>query len=89
MRPHVNIKGARSISRPALVPLEAADSDLEGVHPTAVVLQLLVSVLRLVESVRLIFEADAEPTELRVHSDEICGENRLNHEIEPVCKVIH
>ena len=49
--PHVSIKGPRGVGGAPGVPFEAANTDLESVHAHAVVLQLLVTILRLVESV--------------------------------------
>lgn len=69
--PHVHVEGSRSVSLPSLVPLEAAYTDLEGVHAIAIVPQLLVAIFCLVKAVGLVLESDGKATKLCVHADEI------------------
>ena len=55
VRKDVKVKRARDVAGLFLVPLERADTNLEGVHSCAVVLEFLVAIFYLVKAVRHIF----------------------------------
>ena len=56
--PHVRVKWAGGVSGALGVPFEAAHSNLESVHATAIVLQLLIAIFRLIKSMCLVIIAD-------------------------------
>ena len=58
VRPNIGIEGTRSVSCPSGIPLEATHANLESVHASTVVPQLLVAILCLVKSIGFVFEAD-------------------------------
>ena len=89
VRPHVDVEGARAVGGAARVPLESAHADLEGIHATAIVLQLLVAIFSLIKAVCFVLKPDGEATELGVDGDEVCSKHRLNHELESLGEVVH
>ena len=56
--PHVRVKWAGGVGGALGVPFEAAHSNLESVHATAIVLQLLIAIFRLIKSMCLVIIAD-------------------------------
>ena len=82
-----HVEWPRNIARALLVKFEAANADLKSIHALAIVAQLLVAVLDLVECVNLIFETDRESGELGVERDKICSFDRANHEFESLTEV--
>ena len=89
MRPHVDVERARAVGGAAGIPFKSAHADLEGIHATAVVLQLLVAIFSLIKAVRFVLEAHGEATELGVDRNEVSRQNRLNHEVESLGEVVH
>lgn len=73
MGEHVSVERAGRINEALSIPFEAANADLECVHPGAIMLELLVTIFHLIECVHLVLEANCETGELSVKSDEICG----------------
>jgi hypothetical protein len=82
-----HVKGPRNVTRALLVKFEAANAYLKSIHALAIVAQLLVAVLDLVECVNLIFETDRKSGELSVERDKICGFDRANHELESLTEI--
>jgi len=48
---HIEVEGSRDVARLLVVPLKCANANLESVHPRAVVLQFLIAIFNLVETV--------------------------------------
>ena len=89
VRPNIGIKGTWSVSSPSGVPLKATNANLESVHASAVVPQLLVAILCLVKPIGFVLEADWEATELCVYGDEVGREYWLNHKVELLGEIVH
>ena len=89
VRPHVDVERARAVGGAAGIPFKSAHADLEGIHATAVVLQLLVAIFSLIKAVRFVLEAHGEATELSVDRNEVSRQHRLNHEVESLGEVVH
>ena len=71
--PHIKVKRPHRVSLKGVVPLVGAEAELEGVHASAGVLQLLVSALQRLVVVRPVLLAHEEPRELRVVGNEVGG----------------
>jgi len=73
------VEGSNCVGMCLWVPLEGDDSELKGVHPCAVVLQLLVAVFNLVKTVNLVFVTDVQAWKFSVDTDEISCFDGINN----------
>ena len=60
MGENIEVEGTRDVAGLLLVPLKSANTNLESVHSGAVVLQFLISIFNLIETMSYVFLINAE-----------------------------